>query len=90
MIMNFFNELIIRLFGETPYFFKVIQIASVATALIIGMPEWLHNAGVTLPAAWEAIGNDVVGYAAMVAAFIASSGVIFIFIQANDQTKNKL
>jgi hypothetical protein len=69
--MNFLNELIVRLFANTPWFFRVLQILSVATALITGLPEWLANSGVNMPEAWQAISNEVVSYAAMVAAFVA-------------------
>ena len=69
--MTFIHELVIRLWGDTPWFFKVVQIISVAAALIIGLPDWLRDSGVEIPGAWKSIGNEIVGYAAMVAAFVA-------------------
>lgn len=69
--MNFLNELLLRLFSSKPWFFKVVQIISIATALITGLPEWLADSGVILPDAWAAISSKVVSIAATVAAFVA-------------------
>jgi len=69
--MNFLNELIIRLFSSKPWFFQVVQIISVATAVVTGLPEFLADSGIHLPAAWEAISSKAVSIAAMVAAFVS-------------------
>lgn len=69
--MNFLNELIIRLFSSKPWFFQVVQIISVATAVVTGLPEFLADSGIHLPEAWEAISSKAVSIAAMVAAFVA-------------------
>ncbi len=69
--MNFLNELIIRLFSDKPWFFKVLQLLSVATAVVTGLPQFLVDSGIALPAAWEAISSQVVSVAAMVAAFVS-------------------
>lgn len=69
--MKFINELLLRLFSDKPWFFKVVQILSVVTALITGLPVWLAESGVVLPDAWQALSSQVVSVAAAVAAFIA-------------------
>lgn len=69
--MNFLNEILLRLFSSKPWFFKVVQGISIATALITGLPEWLSSSGVILPEAWMAISSKVVSIAAAVAAFVA-------------------
>jgi hypothetical protein len=68
---DFFSELLLRLFGKTPWFFKVVQVLAVVTALVTGLPEFLESAGVDLPAAWDAVSSKVVSIASLVAAFIA-------------------
>lgn len=69
--MKFINELLLRLFSEKPWFFQVVQVLSVVTALITGLPVWLAESGVVLPEAWQAVSSQVVSVAAAVAAFIA-------------------
>lgn len=80
--MNFLNELLIRLFSSKPWFFKVIQIVSVLTALVTGLPTFLAESGIVLPEAWEAISSKIVSVAAMVAAFVAQ-------LTVTSDTKNK-
>ena len=68
---EFFTELLIRLFGDTPWFFKVIKIIGIVVAIITGIPVLLSNAGVELPEAINAIASQVVAIASILAAFIA-------------------
>ena len=68
---TFLNEIILRLFAKTPSFFKWVRNASIFLTLLMGLPAFLQEAGVILPDAWIAISNKVVGYAGIVAAFIA-------------------
>jgi L-asparagine transporter-like permease len=75
----FVLELIVRLFGETPWFFKVIKVLSIITALITGVPLLLSNAGIELPEAINAIASQVVAIAAIVGAFVAQLTVTTSF-----------
>ena len=68
---NFIAEMFTRMFGKTPWFFNVIKIIGVITALVTGLPEFLNDAGIILPDAWAAIGSKVVSIASLVATFIA-------------------
>lgn len=70
-LLLFLAEVLKRFLGETPWFFKVVQIISVAVALILGLPQLLADAGVVLPPHIEEITSKVVFYAGLVAAFIA-------------------
>lgn len=70
-MVDFIAELLLRLFGKTPWFFKVIQVLSIVTAIVTGLPEFLLEAGVQLPDAWAAISSKVVSVAALVATFIS-------------------
>jgi len=69
--MNFLAELILRLFGKTPQFFKIVQIVSIVVAAITGLPEFLIEIGLDLPEAFDVIANKVVAIAAIVSAFIS-------------------
>lgn len=69
--MEFLLELIKRLFAKTPGFFKVVQILSVITALITGLPLLLANAGIVLPEPLNALTSQAVAIAALVATFVA-------------------
>lgn len=80
--MNFLNELIIRLFSSKPWFFQVVQIISVATAVVTGLPEFLADSGIHLPEALEAISSKAVSIAAMVAAFVSQ-------LTVTDKTKKE-
>jgi hypothetical protein len=70
-LLKFFAELSLRFFSKTPWFFKVVQLLSIAVALILGLPQLLADAGVTLPPHIEEITSEVVFYAGIIAAFIA-------------------
>ena len=70
-LITFVSELITRFFGKTPKFFQYVQLASVIVALITGLPAFLEQSGVVLPAAVGAIASKVVSVASIVAAIIA-------------------
>ena len=75
----FVVELLLRLFGETPWFFKVIKIIGIVVAIITGIPVLLSNAGVELPDAINAIASQVVAIASIVASFVAQLTVTSSF-----------
>jgi hypothetical protein len=68
---DFISELLLRLFGKTPWFFKVVQVLAVLTALVTGLPAFLESAGIDLPGSWDVVSNKVVSIAALVGAFVA-------------------
>jgi hypothetical protein len=70
-LTDFLLELLIRLFSDTPWFFKVIRIIGTVVAVITGLPLLLANAGVDLPDAVDAIANQVVSIAAIVGTIVA-------------------
>ena len=74
-MIDFIAELLTRLFGKTPWFFKVIQILSVVTAIVTGLPQFLTDAGIIIPDAWNAISSQVVSIASLVATFISQLAV---------------
>lgn len=80
--MNFLNELIIRLFSDKPWFFKVVQVISVITALVTGLPQFLADSGISLPETWQSLSSQVVSIAAMVAAFVSQ-------LTVTDKTKKE-
>lgn len=69
--MNFFAELILRFFGESPNFFKIIKILAVILAAITGLPSALMAMGLDLPEAWDNIILKVVSASSVGALFIA-------------------
>jgi hypothetical protein len=70
-LIKFAGELTLRLFSKTPLFFKIVQIASVVVALVLGLPDYLAESGVQLPEAWTAITDKIILYVGVVGAFIA-------------------
>lgn len=70
---DFILELIRRWGAKQPWFFKALQWASIAIALILGLPEYLLDAGVLdqLPDAVRGVIDKVVLWAGLVAAFVA-------------------
>ena len=68
---DFLAELVVRLLGKTPAFFKIVQIISVVIAIITGLPTFLQSAGVDLPDAWDSVVLQVISVAGMVGAFIS-------------------
>jgi len=68
---DFISELLLRLFGKTPWFFKVVQVLAVLTAVVTGLPSFLESAGLDLPESWDVVGNKVVSIASLVGAFVA-------------------
>jgi hypothetical protein len=75
----FVVELLLRLVGDTPWFFKVIKIIGIVVAIITGIPVLLSNAGVELPDAINAIASQVVAIASIVASFVAQLTVTSSF-----------
>lgn len=69
--IEFFSELINRLFAKSPKFFKIFQIVSGLVALVAGLPALLDSLHVVLPAALSALESKVVGVAGVVALFIS-------------------
>ncbi len=71
---DFFVELLLRLFSDKPWFFKVIQIASAVIAVVLLGPDLvaaLSGAGVHLPETWLSFIGKAVGVAGVVSIFIA-------------------
>lgn len=70
---DFILELIKRWGAKQPWFFKTLQYLSIAIALILGLPEYLLDAGVLdqLPEAVRVIIDKVILWAGLAAAFIA-------------------
>jgi carbon starvation protein CstA len=68
---DFLAELVVRLLGKTPHFFKIIRMISIIIAIITGLPTFLQSAGVDLPAAWDSVVLQVISIAGMVGAFIS-------------------
>ena len=74
MNSNFIAELIIRLFSDKPWFFKVIQYITLVVSLIMLVPklvEAISSSGFELPSNWTDFITTSVGIAAAVAAFIS-------------------
>jgi hypothetical protein len=69
--MNFLAELVVRLFGKTPAFFKTLQIITVIVAVITGLPTFLTQVGIDLPDAWDSIVLKIISASSMVGAFIS-------------------
>ena len=69
--MIFLAELIARLFGKTPAFFKTVQIITVLVAVITGLPTFLEQVGIDLPEAWDSIVLKIISVASLVGTFIA-------------------
>lgn len=73
-MQEFISQLIIRLFSNTPWFFKVVQILSALVAAILLLPEWYEayqQGGFTLPEKWEDFMQNIIGYALVGQAFLA-------------------
>lgn len=70
-LTDFLLELLIRLFSDTPWFFRVIRIIGSSVAVITGLPLLLANAGIDLPDAIDAISSQVVSIAAIVGTIVS-------------------
>lgn len=70
-LTDFLLELLIRLFSDTPWFFRVIRITGSSVAVITGLPLLLANAGIDLPDAIDAISSQVVSIAAIVGTIVS-------------------
>ena len=69
--MNFLAELIVRLFGKTPAFFKTLQYIQIAIAIITGLPTLLIESGVNIPDSLDSIVLQVISVSTLVGSFIA-------------------
>ena len=69
--MNFFAELIIRLFGKTPKFFKIVRTLGLVLTVITGLPAFLAAQGIELPAPIDAIASQVVAIASALGALVS-------------------
>ena len=69
---EFIKELILRWGKKQPWFFKVVQWIMIVVALILGLPEYLQDAGLLdqVPII-EPILNKVVLWAGLVGAFVS-------------------
>jgi hypothetical protein len=70
-LTDFLLELLIRLFSDTPWFFRVLRIIGSTVAVITGLPLLLANAGIDLPDAIDAISSQVVSIAAIVGTIVS-------------------
>jgi hypothetical protein len=68
---QFLSELLLRLFGDTPWFFKVVRIISIVLALITGLPTLIESSGIVLPDAISILSSQIISVAALLSAFIA-------------------
>lgn len=69
--MNFLVELVARLLGKTPAFFKTVQIITVVIAVITGLPTFLDQVGIDLPEAWDSVVLKIISVASLVGTFIS-------------------
>ena len=73
-MIDFIAELLIRLFGKTPWFFKVVQIISAIIAIVMLGPDILdgiQSGGIELPNTWTSFVKKAVGIAGVVSLVIA-------------------
>jgi L-asparagine transporter-like permease len=85
MEMNtFIQELILRFFGDTPWFFRVIRIITVATAIVTGIPTLLESAGVELPTSIQSVASHVIAIAALLSTFLAQLTVTSEYKKKNN------
>lgn len=71
---NFLSEMLKRLFGKTPWFFKVIQIISGIIAVIMLGPDIIdaiQGSGIKLPDTWTGFVAKAVGIASAISTVIA-------------------
>lgn len=68
---QFLAELIVRIFGKTPKFFKTLQLITIVIAIITGLPTFLAEAGVELPEAWNNVVLKIISISSMVSSVIA-------------------
>jgi hypothetical protein len=70
-LLRLFLETLQRFMSKTPWFFKVIQVISIVTALVTGLPGLLDHMGLNIPEAWAGFYNQTVTWAAAVAVFVS-------------------
>ena len=88
MNSNFLAELLIRLFSDKPWFFKVIQYVTLVISIVMLLPklvEALTGNGFALPATWTDLITTAVGWAAFAAGFIAQ-----LTMKTADKNEKKL
>ena len=69
--MNFFSELIFRLWGQTPAFFKTLQKISLIISGITALPTILTRFGITLPDMWNNVLFQIISVCGVVATVIS-------------------
>lgn len=69
--MNFLAELVVRLFGETPAFFKTLQKIQIAISFITALPTFLISVGIEIPESLDSIVFQIISVATAVGAFIS-------------------
>lgn len=70
-VTDFLVDLVKRFLAKSPKFFKWIQVISLVTALVTGLPDLLETVGIVLPEKFAILQNKAVAIAALVATFIA-------------------
>lgn len=70
-ILTFFVEIVSRFAAKTPWFFKVVQVLAIVTAIVTGLPAFLTSVGIVLPEFLNSVMSTAVSISAIVAAFIA-------------------
>lgn len=83
---EFIKELIIRWGKKQPWFFKAVQWIMIAVALILGLPEYLQDAGLLdqIPII-EPILSKVVLWAGLVGAFVSK-----LTVTSEEKKNNKI
>ena len=80
---RFFLELIKRWLTKKPWFFKVVQIVTSITSVILLAPEFLkavQNGGFEIPNTWSGFITQIVGYA-----LIAQSVIVQLTTTSKDK-----
>lgn len=69
--MTFFSELIFRLWGKTPAFFKTLQKISLIISGITALPTILTQFGIVLPDMWNNVLFQIISACGVVATIIS-------------------
>jgi hypothetical protein len=72
----FLKELIQRFFAKSPKFFKIIQVVSMASFVVTGLPALIAETGIILPENIIALQNKVVAVASIVSFIISKLTVV--------------
>ena len=85
---EFITQLIIRLFSDKPWFFKVIQVITGLVAAMLLVPEWVtafNDGGFSLPEKWTDFIQQIVGYA-----LIAQAALSQLPVKTETKVQNKI